>query len=266
MDFIDLLNQAHKSGKVFATAILTAAEGTTPRHPGTKMIIYEDGTISGTIGGGDIEMAVLEDAQECFRTRQPILKTYPVIQRSGEQSGEEIIYIEPVFPRDRLILCGAGHVAGKLIPFVKSIGFHVTVIDIRDDAIVRERAAAADEFILASGWAEGISRVPENANDFLIACGFNFDQDEESLYHLLQRKSAYVGMLASQYKRETIYNHLRTRGISEEQLQSVHSPIGLDIRAETPEEIAIAIAAELVKTKRSFYEKNIAFNRVRRDA
>lgn len=251
MDFIDLLNQAHKSGKVFATAILTAAEGTTPRHPGTKMIIYENGTISGTIGGGDIELEVLADAQECFRTRQPLLKSYPVIHNDGKQSGKETIYIEPVFPRERLILCGAGHVAGKLIPLAKSIGFHVIVIDIRDEAIVRERAAAADEFILAPSWADGISQIPENGNDFLIACGFNFDQDEESLFHLLQRKSAYVGMLASQYKRETIYNRLRTRGISEEQLQSVHSPIGLDIRAETPEEIAIAIAAELVKTKRS---------------
>lgn len=247
MEFLELLNKAHKSGKAFAAAVLTAAEGTTPRHPGTKMIIYEDGTTAGTIGGGDIEMAVLEDAKECFRNRLPILKTYPVIQTDGKQSGSETIYIEPVFPAARLILCGAGHVAGKLIPLAKTIGFHVTVIDIRDEPVVRERAASADEFIQAPGWEEGISRVPESESDFLIACGFNFDQDEESLYHLLRRKSAYIGMLASQYKRKTIYNRLRERGISEEQLQSIHSPIGLDIGAETPEEIAISIAAELVK-------------------
>ena len=87
MDFIEILNKAHASGKAFAAAVLTAAEGTTPRHPGTKMIIYEDGTIAGTIGGGDIEMAVLEDAKECFRNRQPLLKTYPVIQTDGKRSG-----------------------------------------------------------------------------------------------------------------------------------------------------------------------------------
>lgn len=247
MEFIEILNKAHASGKAFAAAVLTAAEGTTPRHPGTKMIIYEDGTIAGTIGGGDIEMAVLEDAKECFRNRQPLLKTYPVIQSDGKRSGSETIYIEPVFPAARLVLCGAGHVAGKLIPLAKSLGFRVTVIDIRNEALMRERAAAADEFILASNWEEGISRVPESENDFLIACGFNFDQDEESLFHLLKRRSAYVGMLASTYKRETIYKRLRERGITEEQLQTVHSPIGLDIGAETPEEIAVSIAAELIK-------------------
>ena len=249
MNFIDLLNIAHSSGKAFAAAVITAAEGTTPRHPGTKMIIYEDGTLAGTIGGGEIELSVIRDAHACLASRIPLLKTYPVIQSDGKQSGSETIYIEPSFPSAHLILCGAGHVAGKLIVPAKSVGFRVTVIDIRDEAMIRERAAAADEFIPATTWAEGLSRIPENENQYLIACAFNFDQDEEILFHILRRKSAYIGMLASQYKRETIYNHLRGRGISEECLQRVHSPIGLPIGAETPEEIALSIAAELVQIR-----------------
>ena len=181
MGFIDQLNTAHSSGKAFAAAVITAAEGTTPRHPGTKMIIYEDGTLAGTIGGGEIELSVIRDAYACLSSREPLLKTYPVIQSDGIQSGSETIYIEPSFPPAHLILCGAGHVAGKLIAPAKSVGFRVTVIDIRDEAMIRERAAAADEFILASGWAEGLARIPENENQYLIACAFNFDQDEEIL-------------------------------------------------------------------------------------
>ena len=249
MDFIQELNTANSSGRAFAVAVITVAEGTTPRHPGTKMIVYEDGKQSGTIGGGDIEQAVLSDALACFRTKEPLLKTYPVIQSDGVESGSETIYIEPFFPRSRLILCGAGHVAGKLIPLAKSVGFRVTVIDIRDEAMVRERASAADEFILAASWAEGLARVPESDDSYLIACAFNFDQDEEILSHLIRRRSAYIGMLASRYKRETIYNHLMERGIAEEALSRVHSPIGLPIGAETPEEIALSIAAELLKVR-----------------
>ena len=249
MDYIQELNTANSSGRAFAVAVITAAEGTTPRHPGTKMIVYEDGKQSGTIGGGDIEQAVLSDALACFRTKEPLLKTYPVIQSDGVESGSETIYIEPFFPRSRLILCGAGHVAGKLIPLAKSVGFRVTVIDIRDEAMVRERASAADEFILAASWAEGLARVPESDDSYLIACAFNFDQDEEILSHLIRRRSAYIGMLASRYKRETIYNHLMERGIAEEALSRVHSPIGLPIGAETPEEIALSIAAELLKVR-----------------
>ena len=243
------MNDAHNSGKAFAVAVITDTEGTTPRHTGTKMIVYEDGTLSGTIGGGEIELDVIRDAQGCLLSREPLLKTYPVIQSDGIRSGSETIYIEPSFPPAHLILCGAGHVAGKLIAPAKSVGFRITVIDIRDEAVIRERAAAADEFILTSGWAEGLARIPEKENQYLIACAFNFEQDEEILYHLVRRKNAYIGMLASCYKRETIYNHLQGRGVTAEQLNRVHAPIGLPIGAETPEEIALSIAAELVKIK-----------------
>lgn len=249
MDLIRELNAANSSGRAFVLAVITAAEGTTPRHPGTKMIVYEDGKQAGTIGGGEIEQTVLSDAKACLESRKPLLKTYPVIQSDGVESGSETIYIEPFFPRSALILCGAGHVAGKLIPLAKSIGFRVTVIDIRDEAAVRERAAGADEFILAPSWAEGLARVPEREDCYLIACAFNFDQDEEILSLLVRRKAAYIGMLASRYKRETIYNHLMERGVAEEILSRVHSPIGLAIGAETPEEIALSIAAELLQVR-----------------
>ena len=95
----------------------------------------------------------------------------------------------------------------------------------------------------------GQDSIPESDDQYLIACAFSFEQDEEILYHLVHRKAAYIGMLAGKYKVQTIYNHLRERGVSDEVLESVHAPIGLSIDAETPEEIALSIAAELVKEK-----------------
>lgn len=246
MDFAEMLNTARATGKAFAAAVITAAEGATPRHPGAKMIVYEDGKILGTIGGGEIEQAVIADALSALRTRSPMMKIYPVVQSGGLVSGSETIYIEPAFPDSRLILCGAGHVADKLIPLAKSIGFRVTVIDIRDEDVFRERAAAADEFILCPAFSEGLAQIPESDDQYLIACSFNFEQDEEILYRLLQRKAAYIGMLAGKFKRETIYNHLTEKGIPASALSRVHAPIGLEIGAETPEEIALSIAAELV--------------------
>ena len=254
MDFLAELNQASSSGKGYAAAVITASEGAAPRRSGAKMIIYEDGSIRGTIGGGEIEQRVIADALACLASRTPVLKTYPVIHSGGVVSGSETIYIEPVLPRARLVLCGAGHVAGKLIPLAKSIGFRVIMIDIRDEAAIRERAAEADEFLLVPSWEQGLARVSEGGDCYMIACSFNFEQDEEILYHLVRRKAAYIGMLASRFKVQTIYNHLRERGIPDELLAPVHAPVGLPIGAETPEEIALSIAAELLR-ERSAAEK-----------
>lgn len=249
MDFADLLNSAQSSGKAYAFAVITETEGATPRHTGAKMIVYEDGAIAGTIGGGEIEQHVIEEALRCIAARTPVMKTWDVIQSGGLISGSETIYIEPVFPPAHLILCGAGHVAGKLIPLAKMLGFRVTVLDIRGEAVFRERASAADEFILATSFAEGLARIPEREDQYLIACAFNFEEDEKILFQLLQRKCAYIGMLAGKYKVQTIYNHLREQGVPDEKLKTVHAPIGLEIGAETPEEIALSIAAELVQVK-----------------
>ena len=249
MDFVEMLNTARNSGKAYAFALITAAEGATPRHPGAKMIVYEDGSIAGSIGGGEIERQVINDALCCIAGRNPVMKKMDVVQSGGLVSGSETIYIEPVFPPAHLILCGAGHVAGKLIPLAKNLGFRVSVIDIRDEAVFRERTAGADEFIRASSFTEGLAKIPEREDQYLIACAFNFEQDEEILFRILQRKSAYIGMLAGNFKVQTIYNHLRARGVPDEQLKKVHAPIGLEIAAETPEEIALSIASELVFVK-----------------
>ena len=249
MEFADLLNTARSSGKAYAFAVITETEGATPRHPGAKMIVYEDGMIAGTIGGGEIEQHVINEALHCMACRSPVMKTWDVVQSGGLVSGRETIYIEPVFPPAHLILCGAGHVAGKLIPLAKLLGFRVTVLDIRSESVFFFFSSAADEFLLADSFPEGLAQIPEREDQYLIACAFNFEQDEEILFHLLHRKSAYIGMLAGKYKVQTIYNHLRERGVPNEQLEKVHAPIGLEIGAETPEEIALSIAAELVQVK-----------------
>ena len=250
MNFIEELTTASRSGKAFAAAVIVDARGSTPRHAGAKMIVYEDGSFVGTVGGGAIEQDVMAKALDSLRTRTPALLHYEVVQSDGSVSGEESIYVEPSFPADTLILCGSGHVAGRLIPLAKSIGFRVVVIDIRPDEAVRERAREADEYILAKSFTEGLAGIPDREGTYCVACAFDFEHDEEILRELLKReKSAYIGMLSSRHKVQTIYNHLREQGVTDESLARVHATIGLPLGGETPEEIALSIAAELLKVR-----------------
>lgn len=250
MNFIEQLSTASRSGKAFAAAVIVDAQGSTPRHAGAKLIVFEDGSFTGTVGGGSIEQDVIARAMDSLRSRQPALLHYEVIQSDGSVSGKEMIYVEPSFPPDTLILCGSGHVAGKLIPLAKSIGFRVIVIDIRPDNAVRERARQADEYILAQSFTEGLAAIPDRGDTYCIACAFDYDHDEEILRALLKReKSPYIGMLSGRHKVQTIFNHLKEKGVTDAALARVHAPIGLPLGGETPEEIALSIAAELLKVR-----------------
>ncbi len=250
MNFIEQLTNASHGGKAFAAAVIVEAKGSTPRHAGAKMIVFEDGSFVGSVGGGSIEQDVIAKARAGLRSRQPVLLHYEVIQSDGSVSGEESIYIEPSFPPDTLILCGSGHVAGKLIPLAKGIGFRVIVIDIRPDDAVRERARQADQYILAQSFTQGLATLPDHEGSYYIACSFDFAHDEEILRELLKReKSAYIGMLSGRHKVQTIYNHLKEQGVTDESLARVHAPIGLPLGGETPEEIALSIAAELLQVR-----------------
>lgn len=250
MNFIEQLSNASRGGKAFAAAVIVDAQGSTPRHAGAKMLVFEDGSFVGSVGGGSIEQDVIAKAMDCLRSRRPVLLHYEVIQSDGSVSGQESVYVEPSFPPDTLILCGCGHVAAKLIPLAKSIGFRVIVLDIRPDNAVRERAREADQYILAQSFREGLAAIPDRAGSYCIACAFDYEHDEEILGELLKRKnSAYIGMLSGRHKVQTIFNHLKEKGVTDAALARVHAPIGLPLGGETPEEIALSIAAELLQVR-----------------
>lgn len=252
MDYYNELINAYESGQSFASAVIVETQGSTPRHPGTKMIVFADGSFNGTIGGGEMEQRVLHDALDCIQADKPLLRDYELVHANGQTGmpgGRIRVFIDPCTGKIPLIICGAGHVGGKLIGLANMLGFAVTVMDIRDPQTLQERIVGAKRFITAETFAEGLKQVPDRGNTYYLVCSFSPIQDEEILESILHRKAAYIGMLGSKKKAAAIFDHLRQKGVCEAAIQTVHAPVGLDLGAETPEEIALAIAAELLQTK-----------------
>ena len=232
-----------------ALATVAATTGSVPREAGAKMIVYADGKISGTIGGGKFEALVVADALAALRERRPVLKTYPLHEGDACSfgaicGGEVTMLIEPQTTSEALVLVGAGHCAQAIARLARDCGWHVTVLDDRPDLLaecaaplkVGDRAPA--EFIATHDWQ------PDEA---LVIVSRNYEIDCEALHAALQQDGiAYLGMIGSERKVRRVFAELRNRSVSESSLAKVHAPIGLDIGADSPAEIAVSVLAEVM--------------------
>jgi xanthine dehydrogenase accessory factor len=158
------------------------------------------------------------------------------------------LFVEPLKPEPVLFLFGAGHISIFLAPLARMVGFRVVVIDDREEFANRERFPQADEIVVCA-FTEAFKRIQTDRSAFIAIITRGHIHDHAVLRAALQRPSAYIGMVGSLRKRNMIYQSLVEEGISPERLAEVHSPIGLDIGAETPEEIAISIVAELIRVR-----------------
>ncbi len=243
---------ARDSGTPCVLATVVASRGSAPREAGAKALIYEDGALLGTVGGGKFESLVVADAVAALKSGAPVLKTYPLHERSPESfgaicGGEITVFLEPQLPREAMLVVGAGHCARAICQLARECGMHVTVLDTRPDQLALCPAHArhttpAPEFIAAHPW-----RVREA----LIIVSHHFEVDREALAAALQYPgAAYIGMIGSTRKVGRVFEDLRARSVSPEALASVHAPIGLDIGADSPMEIAVSVVAEVLKVLR----------------
>ncbi|MCK4546856.1 MAG: XdhC family protein [Candidatus Eisenbacteria sp.] len=236
---------------VAATVIRT--EGSTPRGVGAKMVIAADGRNWGTIGGGFVESAVIEQAASVLKSGAPRTLQYDLEgegKDSGALCGGKIeILLEPLLAAERLHIFGAGHVARALAELAKRVGFAVTVIDPRPEQANRERFPFADD-IVVRGFAEVAAETVPGPDTYVVVLTPEHKHDEEVVRAVLNSPFRYVGMIGSRRKVATLISHLKEAGFGEEVMRKLHSPIGLDIGAETPEEIAVSIVAELVASRR----------------
>ena len=247
MSIYSEIAKAESENKEFAVVTVVATAGSTAREAGTMMLVYPDGSIVGTVGGGIVEHEAKADARECIQSGKTLLKEYEIIAggpKGDTLAGTVTCFLQPHRAAEHLILLGAGHVAQELIPLAKLAGFHVTVIDPRESLSKTEKAKAADEFILA-----GFDSV--QSSQFAPGCYFmigTYDHaiDGELLGKVLQAEPKYVGMLGGKPKIKAIFKKLRAEGISEELLQSAFTPAGLDIGGQTPAQIALSVTAELL--------------------
>jgi xanthine dehydrogenase accessory factor len=233
---------------------VATAKGSVPRHAGTKMIVYASGKISGTIGGGKAEALIVQDALRCLETGTIELKRYPL--REGEPDsfgaicgGEITVLLEPQQSGESIYLFGAGHCAAAIARLARSCEMNVSVIEDREDTL--NTFEPANRKHLCKNPADFVSQKTWQAADAILLVNRNYSLDRDTLKAVLGTTGyGYIGMIGSKRKVLKVYDELRAAGVSVESLRQVHAPLGIDIGADSPEEIAISVMAEVLAVLR----------------
>ncbi len=246
-----------KSGEPAALAIIIKTKGSTPRRVGAKMIVLKDGRIIGTMGGGDLEKKVIEEALEAIRQTEPRIASFTLDREKGKLDmmcgGDLEVYIEPILPDDKVIIFGAGHTTRSLAPMLQRSGFLVSVLDDSPDLLQKDQFPGIENLSLGD-MEEAARQLPSDPNAYVILLSRGFSRDEAILHQLIQKNFKYIGMIGSMKKIQTMKENLRKQGVPKEAFSKLRAPIGLDIGGETPEEIAISIAAEMIAVKKGKWE------------
>lgn len=252
LTLLEELLAALRGNKTCALLTILGTEGSVSRTSG-KMLVYGDGTSSGTIGGGSIERAAKKDAVNCIKTGESGAYSYDL---AGENAGKGLacggkmhVAIEVWNAKPAFYVCGGGHVGHAVITLAQSAGYDVTLIDTRAPEDIPDAVAAADRFVRVEAFEEGILALDTAPGAAFLITTYGHAFDCEALYAALQKDTSYIGMLGSKPKREALFQKLRERGIMEEAFTRVYTPAGLDIGGQTPGEIAISIMAEVLKLK-----------------
>lgn len=232
-----------------ALCMIVRSKGSTPRSAGSKMLVYPDGTIVGTVGGGEMESRVIAEARQAIRDGQARMLEYsmtdPTRGDPGVCGGQVEIYVEPLRPRPTLVVIGAGHVGKAVVYLAKWLGFYVVVSDDREEFCRPETVPGADEY-LPVPMAELPRRLAITSSTYLVLTTRGMNIDVEGLPVLVDTPAAYIGLIGSQRRWAMAKKAMLDRGVPAENLDRVRSPIGLELHAETPEEIAVSILAEII--------------------
>ena len=255
MKLCDLLleqSESLKAGREFA--VVTIVESVNLARTSGKMVVYDDGTISGTVGGGMWEQAAIHDAKEALKDGKNAIKTYnfnsQLAQAGFSCSGQMTVFIEVCRNEAlKLVVVGGGHVGNAVIRTAKAVGFHTTLVDTRGEDIIGDSIRIADRFISVESFGD-VEKADLPAGASYVVSTYGHMVDGAALGGVLRRgDAAYVGMLGSRSKIKAIFEKLSDAGIDPEILNTVHTPIGLDLGGETPAEIALAVVAEILAVK-----------------
>lgn len=240
--------EAAQKGKgcAFATVIESTLKGT-PRKTGAKMIVLEDGTLFGTIGGGRYELAAQKECLKAIRLGKPTLATYNYFGEKGQSicGGQIKVFIEPFRKQKHLIICGAGHIGLALSFIGKMLGYKITVIDNRRAFADKKRFPHAD-CILKGPHARRLAEVPIDRDTHIMIATQGNEYDFECLQTVLKSDMGYLGVISSRAKRVKFFHRFKAAGVSQKFLNKIKIPAGIDIGAQTPAELAVSIAAEMI--------------------
>ncbi|HER24689.1 MAG TPA: xanthine dehydrogenase [Candidatus Atribacteria bacterium] len=243
-------------GETVALVTVVETDGSTPRELGAKMIVSKDGLIAGSIGGGITESKVIEEVKQALKEGKGKLLTYHLTKEQSALDegaicgGEMKVFIDILQPKEEVLIFGAGHIAVCVSKLAKMAGFKVIIVDDRKEFANQDRFPEADE-VIAEEIEEALTHLNITPSTYIIILTRGHLKDEEVLTSVIGSGAAYIGMIGSRKKNATIFQHLIKKGISQEALNQVHAPIGIDIGAQTPDEIAVSIIAQIIQYKRS---------------
>ncbi|WP_162604495.1 XdhC family protein [Peribacillus frigoritolerans] len=249
MQLMEKVAMLTRQNETFALAMIIESKGSTPRHVG-KMIVHRDGTIEGTVGGGLAEHYVIEDSVKAIQDGQSKIVEYKLNKhaKDGIQmncGGTLRVFIEVYTSRPELILAGAGHLGHALAKLADFLEYPYCIVDDRVGYCTKERFPNATNLFVNEDIGKALLAANLNEKSYVVIV--TKDCDDIVLKTALQFPIAYVGMVASKRKVISIFEKLKSDGVTQEQLEQVHSPIGLEIDSETSEEIAISIIGQIIK-------------------
>lgn len=258
-DIFEQLPKLLKAGKRVALCTVVEKIGSGSAEKGRKILVTEDGKIIGTIGGGAFERRVKEEALKSIRGRKSKSLKFALYGGAKKDEvdtglwcgGTTTVFIDVIEPNPKLVIVGSGHIALPTYRITELLGFEITVVDDERDTLTKDRFPNAKR-IYHADFKKALKEVKIDERTFVAVVHGEPKHDLAALRRFIHERMAYLGLLGSPHKIARLKEILRKEGVPEKAIKRIHAPIGLDINAETPEEIAVSIAAELVKERKKF--------------
>jgi xanthine dehydrogenase accessory factor len=255
MDVFEELVRLRRLGQKCALATIVEVRGSIPSYESAKLLVREDGSLAGTIGGGCVEAEVWNAAREVLDTEKPRRLTFNLGQDAAYDNGlicggQLEVFVEPVLPLPCAYIFGAGHISKSLAKVAGIAGFSTVVIDNRESFANRERFPDATE-VHAAEYEELFPRLPINENSYLIIVTRGHRDDMRVLKLAIATPARYIAMIGSKRKVLNVVRELEKEGLPRAAFERIYAPMGLDIGAISPEEIAVSVTAEMIAVRRN---------------
>ncbi|MEM3409893.1 MAG: XdhC/CoxI family protein [Nitrososphaerota archaeon] len=267
LDIYKALIEEHKNGRSVVLATIVKKTGSAPRDVGARILVREDGSFIGTLGGGSFEMMVWRDALGALREGKPTLKKY-VFRREGVGEvvetglicgGEVEVFMDVLKPMPKIVLIGAGHLAQTVSKIAVFLGYKIAIVDVNPEFASKERFPDAEELIISKDLEDWVEKIHITSKDVVLIVYGGVEEDYKALRASLRTNAKYIGLLGSKRKCAEFLKRLKEEGYRVGDLKErLYMPVGIDIGADTPEEIAVAIMAEIVKVLKGGTMKHLS--------
>lgn len=241
-----------RQGRISAIATIVECRGSSPQKQGAKMLVRDDGSLLGTLGGGCLEADVVQAALMSIKDGEPATLPFELTEREGGLvcGGTVLVYIEPLMLEPHLVILGAGHVGKTLARLARFTGFRITVVDDRREFANQENIPDAHE-LMVTEFDRAFEGIPVENNTFIVVATRGHNHDLDAVKASLRTNAGYIGLLGSRRKKALLSKALEESGFSKEDVSRVIIPVGMEIGSVTPEEISVSIMAQIVQKRRA---------------